>query len=524
MGSAVKTQVVKYLRKGIQGDKGDPGNDAVIVVVSPQNVVLKKGIKIITNIYVDFYKGEEQIPCNFDGTTSGGFNFSMLTYYGALPTGLDWSYSITDEGRFYYMLKYLGTADIDAEIPFWVSYNGIRYEQKIAVRTIADGDPGEKGDQGATLRGPQAWSDCATGYAFKAGGAGEQWKDVVLYEGNYYSCVKSHTKTANNYPNSPTATVNGYWQLGDRIELVATKILLATYALVENLGVTAIEMKDSDGNTLFEAKDGNVTCKTGTFDGITVRNAEIESGKIAGFNIKGNGLTNDPFANDAYVVFRNDTNNTFAGIGGNVTPTTAQMRAVARFANEDANDNWGIGRNIAMLLSAKNGHHNHAFIGSGNGNLDGWIGGYRYSNLNLTVANTIYDSSYIDISKNNVWVVCATVSGSGITLPSMTEVRNALGITSDSVRFCVQFTLVADLLSSNFFVYARNRLKDGSGATPWNTKEVPLLCHWAGGTNDYVEVSAGQSMTLLLIYDPSKSGKINDYTLTYTARRINHQS
>ena len=133
------------------------------------------------------------------------------------------------------------------------------------VKFIRKGDPGDKGEQGATLRGPQAWSDCAVGYAFQAGKVGEEWKDVVLYNGNYYSCKKSHSKTTSNYPGSMTDRNNGYWQLGDKIELVATKILLATYALVENLGVTAIEMKDSSGNILFQAKDGNVTCNTGTF-------------------------------------------------------------------------------------------------------------------------------------------------------------------------------------------------------------------------------------------------------------------
>ena len=127
---------------------------------------------------------------------------------------------------------------------------------------------GDKGEQGATLRGPQAWSDCAVGYAFQAGKVGEEWKDVVLYNGNFYSCKKSHSKTASNYPGRTTDRNNGYWQLGDKIELVATKILLATYALVENLGVTAIEMKDSSGNIIFQAKDGNVTCNSGTFTNI----------------------------------------------------------------------------------------------------------------------------------------------------------------------------------------------------------------------------------------------------------------
>lgn len=156
------------------------------------------------------------------------------------------------------------------------------------VKFIRKGDPGDKGEQGATLRGPQAWSDCAVGYAFQAGKVGDEWKDVVLYNGNYYSCKKSHTKTASNYPGSTTDRNNGYWQLGDKIELVATKILLATYALVENLGVTAIEMKDSSGNILFQAKDGNVTCKTGTFE-----NIKIVGSLRNPFAYVGDSITND---------------------------------------------------------------------------------------------------------------------------------------------------------------------------------------------------------------------------------------
>lgn len=179
------------------------------------------------------------------------------------------------------------------------SYQRITYTDGDIQTTdpIIIGTYGEKGEQGPTLRGPQAWSDCANGYAFKQGKEGEAWKDVVLYNGNYYSCVKSHSKTDSNYPGSSQDTANGYWQLGDKIELVATKILLATYALVENLGVEAIEMKDSAGNILFQAKNGNVTCKTGTFT-----NIKVQSGSIAGFKVSGNGLTNDPFTNDAYII------------------------------------------------------------------------------------------------------------------------------------------------------------------------------------------------------------------------------
>lgn len=145
---------------------------------------------------------------------------------------------------------------------------------------IASGENGAKGDRGPTLRGPQAWSDCAVGYVFQSGANGEDYKDVVLYGGYYYSCIKSHTKTASNYPGSATDTNSGLWKLADPVEIVATKILLTQYALVKNLGVETIDMKDADGNIIFQAKDGNVTCNSGTFKNITVKGNSTFEGSV----------------------------------------------------------------------------------------------------------------------------------------------------------------------------------------------------------------------------------------------------
>lgn len=145
---------------------------------------------------------------------------------------------------------------------------------------IASGENGAKGDRGPALRGPQAWSDCAVGYVFQSGANGEDYKDVVLYGGYYYSCIKSHTKTASNYPGSTPDTNSGLWKLADPVEIVATKILLAQYALVKNLGVEAIDMKDANGNIIFQAKDGNVTCNSGTFKNITVKGNSSFEGSV----------------------------------------------------------------------------------------------------------------------------------------------------------------------------------------------------------------------------------------------------
>jgi hypothetical protein len=244
--------------------------------------------------------------------------------------------------------------------------------------------------------------------------------------------------------------------------------------------------------------------------------------KIAGFSVSGNGLTNTPFNNDAYVIFRNDAHKCFAGIGGNVLSTSSGLRAVARFENEDTSDWWGLGRNVAMLLSAKNGTYNHAFLGDGNGTLNGWIEGYKYSKFTLSSANTIYNG-YSNLKDNNRWVIYSSVDNSGITLPKLSEVRDALGIGT-STKFCVEFTVISDLDSKDFDIYGRNSKKSSDGTYPWNTSEYPNLVHWDNDHWDSVAMGAGDSLTVLLIYDSSKGGSKGGYPLTYTARIINRQN
>ena len=184
---------------------------------------------------------------------------------------------------------------------------------------IASGENGEdgvKGDRGPALRGPQAWSDCAVGYVFQSGASGEEYKDIVLYGNNYYSCIKSHTKTASNYPGSATDTNSGLWKSADKLEIVATKILLAQYALVKNLGVEAIDMKDANGKIVFQAINGKVTCNSGTFNNIKVTGDSEFSGTMKAVsgsfkslncvNDKGEVVGNITFGSDGQMWFDGD--------------------------------------------------------------------------------------------------------------------------------------------------------------------------------------------------------------------------
>ena len=165
--------------------------------------------------------------------------------------------------------------------------------------------------------------------------------------------------------------------------------------VVKKSEITAFVSKDDDGylesgvkikadniklegfvtaNENFEIDQyGNMVAKNATVTGTL----NAKSGKIGGFWVSGTGLTNQnqdsddednygKFNNDAYIIFRNDDHNCFAGIGGNVLPSTTGSRGVARFENTDESDQWGLDRNYAILVSAKNGSENDAIcIGGG---------------------------------------------------------------------------------------------------------------------------------------------------------------
>ena len=382
------------------------------------------------------------------------------------------------------------------------------------------GPHGDRGSVGPSLRGPQQWGKVDVGYQFYQGTDGEPYKDVVIWNGNYYSCVKSHTKTDSNNPLSSDDDNYGYWQTTDKLEIVATQILLSTYALVENLGVGAIEMKNKSGNVVFSAKDGLVTCLTGTFNDINV-----QSGKIAGFTISGNGLTNDPFENDAYVIFRNDSQKAFAGIGGNVGENKFGWRAVARFENEQYNFNNGLGANYAMVLSAKNAAKNYAFIGNGNGILDGYIAGFSFHKYTIREANKILQGdAVLDLTKSNQFIVHCEFDNSGVCLPLLDDVCVALGIQSGT-NFCLKITIMSDLGNTkHWLLRGRTTLQSSSGERPWNTEQLPLMVNWDGLNWRDCEMGKGDSLQIMLVYDSSSTLGINGYTTKYTARIINRQN
>lgn len=140
---------------------------------------------------------------------------------------------------------------------------------------------------------------------------------------------------------------------------------------------------------------------------------ETIAGKIAGMKISGDGLTNEGFDNDAYIVLRNDTHKVFAGIGGNVLPVSTGARAVARFTNEESSKFFG-DVNYSVVCGAKGAVTNVALDMT----LGGYITGLRIKTARLSSGGSSYGSP-VAIPKGTNSVI---LGGSGYyQLPSMSK-------------------------------------------------------------------------------------------------------
>lgn len=252
----------------VKGADGAAGKDAINIQLSMLSIVHKKSQFVGSySIDVQAFKAGEEITCG------AACYVSSDTTTGISMRGVKYKM-----GR-RFLITVEKNAVVNDTLVVEVSADKTNFIYKIPFRTVEDGEPGAKGEVGATLRGPQSWANCGNGYNFECGASGEEWKDVVFYNSGFYSCIKSHIKSANNYPGSDEDTNNGYWRLGSPIELVIANIILTQYQLVDNLGVKVIEMADKQGNIVFQAKEGKVICNAGIFQNVSV-SGDISVGRL----------------------------------------------------------------------------------------------------------------------------------------------------------------------------------------------------------------------------------------------------
>ena len=188
------------------------------------------------------------------------------------------------------------------------------------------------------------------------------------------------------------------------------------------------------------------------------------AGQIAGLKIEGEGLTNQGFDNDAYIILRNDSHKVFAGIGGNVLPASTGTRAVARFTNEESSKYFG-DVNYSVVCGAKGAVNNVALDMT----LGGYVAGLRIKNAYMSSGGSTYRTAK-DIDKN---VHSVLLAGAGYyKLPKMEKWDDGYVIfikrttNSGAVHLCSNVSVTIDAVTTKdkvgtSFIY----YDSGSGTT-----------------------------------------------------------
>lgn len=288
-------------------------------------------------------------------------------------------------------------------------------------------------------------------------------------------------------------------------------------------------------NGYFKVKeDGSIEAVNGTFRG----HVYAEGGAIGGFSI-GNGhiggadviynedgtievkdTENGLFLYDDMIGFNDKGRQAIFGTWNNYgQPMLCRLVDTAT----DYNFDFGISPKYGIVFDIENSMNgNFAFAGKGSGVLNGAMDGYAYKKIALDKANTVF-VGYMDLQAANRFIVKATQSSAVVALPKIGQVRDGLAIGKDT-PFCMRITIIADIGSSNYKVCGRYSQQDSKKEYPWNTEELPVMVDWDGGHYETLDMGKGDTLEVLLVYDPDSTETLNGWPTKYTARIINKLS
>ena len=492
--------------QGPQGDKGDPGEDGTSVTHHGQ---WKTGLFVP---YMGIVRmGNASWMCVNGGGTLNPPCWTVTDKDGnrLLQT--------QDGGKTY---GYILTGENNTSEYTLVAEDGKPGEDGQPGADGEDGKPGEKGEQGlqgCILRRSE-WKTSTEYRNDEALASGTRYVDVALVRDantatgwRAYKCKATHTSSSSNAPGNTT-----YWEeFGVNTTSIYTDVLIAKNASIDLMWGQQVVVTDDNHNPqagltskgigtnanvrIFAGPvtsgaapymvmaDGSFTSTKANITGTV----NATSGMIAGFSISGNILTNVGFNNDAAVIFRNDNTKTFAGIGGNVFPATTGITCVGRFENCDDSDAWTWSKNVALYLRAEGAKFNYAFLGTGNGVLDGLVEGFALQYVTST-GTTVMST---DISKGKYVEFYAASGTFNHLLPTRQNIQDALGIGSADKFAVLLHYFTKYTAGGSVFLYGRTT--DITGA---NTEQYPYL-YDQNGNNIRQQLAKGDSAQVLVAYD-----------------------
>lgn len=283
-----------------KGDKGDP---ATLYSVAPNPTQIKRdanGTPDASSFRIYSYK---QIGDGVREEFPAGLMVQCVRYYTA-ANGAETSEHLIFKTPSATNIPTVtvGSADVRYEM-FGVLPGATtaenRYTDHVTITILKDGqkgDTGATGGRGPALRGPMDWVKNGKGFRYFAGASGEPYLDYVVYEGNWYMCRTKHVSSDYNFPGSLADTNHQpypLWQAASKVAFVATTLLLAENAVIEN-GIIRNLKTDAEPNRRVEI--------TNATNAISIYNE----------------------TNDRCAVMSGDTmtHTAMFGTGGDVTPST----------------------------------------------------------------------------------------------------------------------------------------------------------------------------------------------------------
>jgi len=109
-----------------------------------------------------------------------------------------------------------------------------------------DAASGEDGMNGCPLRGVTEWQ---AGRRYEGGNprAGDEYQDIVVYDGSFYACTETHTATA---AGTPPTLLGTKWKAGSQFDFVATKIAYIKKTLIENAVIDTLQTQEVNGGRI----------------------------------------------------------------------------------------------------------------------------------------------------------------------------------------------------------------------------------------------------------------------------------
>ena len=127
-------------------------------------------------------------------------------------------------------------------------------------------------------------------------------------------------------------------------------------AIIKNLNAKSIKADKIDIDSIEAGSIKADKIDIQSLEAVRIRTGNLEvldGAMIGGFKVKNNGLTNAGFNNNAYIIMRNDPQNTFVGIGANVFDYFSGFAGNARFEIGTRRSSSDSRKNVALSLLAE---------------------------------------------------------------------------------------------------------------------------------------------------------------------------